>query len=86
MKQVKKVHVETRQNVVVNRLNKTKVERYPDLAKEKEDALREVRKKDQAEMRSKVSASDQTLLCLSCARVEAFRGHRGPMIRLDCRG
>ncbi|KAJ3313688.1 hypothetical protein HDV04_001698 [Boothiomyces sp. JEL0838] len=30
-KMVKKVHVETRQNAIVNRLNKTKKEEYPDL-------------------------------------------------------
>jgi RNase adaptor protein for sRNA GlmZ degradation len=30
-KMVKKVHVETRQNAIVNRLNKTKREEYPDL-------------------------------------------------------
>ncbi|ORZ38053.1 hypothetical protein BCR44DRAFT_1429493 [Catenaria anguillulae PL171] len=34
-KQVKRVHIATRVNDIVNRLNKTKVERHPDLAQEK---------------------------------------------------
>lgn len=53
--QVKKILVELRLNPIVNRLNKTKAERYPDLRKEKEDVLREARKKDQAVQRERVS-------------------------------
>ncbi|KAG2176705.1 hypothetical protein INT44_007369 [Umbelopsis vinacea] len=34
-KQVKRVYVEKRANEIVNRLNKTKVEKFPDLAQEK---------------------------------------------------
>ncbi|CAO3665386.1 unnamed protein product [Umbelopsis ramanniana] len=34
-KQVKRVYVEKRANDIVNRLNKTKVEKFPDLAQEK---------------------------------------------------
>jgi hypothetical protein len=33
--QVKRVYVEKRANEIVNRLNKTKVEKFPDLAQEK---------------------------------------------------
>merc|ERR1712183_829856 len=44
-KSVKTVHVEKRINEIVNRLNKTKVEKHPDLAKEKEDRDAEERKK-----------------------------------------
>lgn len=36
-KQVQKVHVRTRQNAIVNRLNKTKKELYPDLEQERID-------------------------------------------------
>lgn len=43
-KMVKKVHVPVRQNVIVNRLNKTKVEKYPDLRAEREEDLKEKRK------------------------------------------
>ncbi|KAK3943510.1 hypothetical protein QBC46DRAFT_377292 [Diplogelasinospora grovesii] len=47
-KKVKKILVPTRENPIINRLNKTKVEKYPDLQEEKENRLRELRKKDQA--------------------------------------
>ncbi|KAI1083786.1 coiled-coil domain-containing protein 25 [Whalleya microplaca] len=45
---VKKVLVPTRENPIINRLNKTKIEKQPDLRQEKEDRLRELRKRDQA--------------------------------------
>lgn len=37
-----------RENAIVNRLNKTRVERKPDLKLEKDDRLKELRKRDQA--------------------------------------
>ncbi|KAF9694489.1 hypothetical protein EKO04_007424 [Ascochyta lentis] len=46
-KKVKRIHVVARENPIVNRLNKTKVEKFPDLREEKEARLRELRKKDQ---------------------------------------
>ncbi|ANB12429.1 hypothetical protein AWJ20_682 [Sugiyamaella lignohabitans] len=51
-KQVKKVHVETRVNAIINRLNKTKTESFPDLQKEradydKEQARTEVERRQQ---------------------------------------
>ncbi|KAF2019963.1 DUF814-domain-containing protein [Aaosphaeria arxii CBS 175.79] len=45
-RKVKRVHVAQRENPIVNRLNKTKVEKFPDLAMEKENRLKELRKKD----------------------------------------
>ncbi|KAJ4408431.1 hypothetical protein N0V82_009696 [Gnomoniopsis sp. IMI 355080] len=45
-RKVKKVLVKQRENPIINRLNKTKVEKHPDLRQEKEDRLRELRKKD----------------------------------------
>lgn len=45
-KMVKKVHVPARQNPIVNRLNKTKEERMPDLRAEKEADLAQKRKAD----------------------------------------
>lgn len=42
---VKRVLVDTRINAIVNRLNKTKEEKYPDLAKEKEAVEAEKRAK-----------------------------------------
>lgn len=45
-RKVKRVMVETRINAIVNRLNKTKEEKYPDLYAEKEDRLKIVRARD----------------------------------------
>ncbi|KAF2658776.1 DUF814-domain-containing protein [Lophiostoma macrostomum CBS 122681] len=45
-RKVKRIHVAQRENPIVNRLNKTKVEKYPDLAMEKENRQKELRKKD----------------------------------------
>jgi hypothetical protein len=47
--------VPQRENAIINRLNKTKVERHPDLREEKENHLKELRKKDQAAMLARVS-------------------------------
>ncbi|TQN67509.1 Coiled-coil domain-containing protein 25, partial [Colletotrichum shisoi] len=47
-RKVKKILVPQRENPVVNRLNKTRVERKPDLQQEREDRLKELRKRDQA--------------------------------------
>lgn len=53
-KKVKKIHVEQRLNPIVNRLNKTKVEKYPDLRQEKLDREKELRKKDTAARQARV--------------------------------
>ena len=53
--QVKRIHVATRENPIVNRLNKTKVEKFPDLREEKEQRLRELRKRDQSTQQARVS-------------------------------
>jgi hypothetical protein len=55
IEQVKRIHVEARENPIVNRLNKTKVEKFPDLREEKETRLRELRKKDQGARDARVS-------------------------------
>lgn len=47
-RKVKKILVAQRENPIVNRLNKTKVEKFPDLAMEREERLKAARKKDQA--------------------------------------
>ncbi|KAK7527011.1 uncharacterized protein IWZ02DRAFT_514967 [Phyllosticta citriasiana] len=47
-KKVKRVYVAARENSIVNRLNKTRVEKFPDLRIEREDRMRELRKKDRA--------------------------------------
>lgn len=54
--QVKRVLVPQRENPIINRLNKTKVEKHPDLRLEKEDRLKELRKRDQAAQQSRVSS------------------------------
>jgi hypothetical protein len=43
-KTVKKVHVPTRNNVIINRLQKTKVEKHPDFNQERIDYLKLKRK------------------------------------------
>ncbi|KAI5778210.1 hypothetical protein EDC01DRAFT_674661 [Geopyxis carbonaria] len=45
-RKVRRVLVETRTNAVVNRLNKTKEEKYPDLAMEKEERQKELRQRE----------------------------------------
>ncbi|EAQ86680.1 conserved hypothetical protein [Chaetomium globosum CBS 148.51] len=57
-RKVKKILVPQRENPIVNRLNKTKVEQYPDLKQEKDDHLRELRKKDQAAQLARASLPD----------------------------
>ncbi|KAK0651283.1 hypothetical protein B0T16DRAFT_403526 [Cercophora newfieldiana] len=52
-KKVKRILVAQRENPIVNRLNKTKVEKHPDLRQEKEDRLKELRKRDQAAMQAR---------------------------------
>lgn len=46
--QVKKIHVEKRENPIVNRLNKTKVEKFPSLRQEREDRQKELRNRERA--------------------------------------
>ena len=63
-KLVKKILVPVRQNAIINRLDKTKVEKFPDLRAEKEEDLRgkrkaerlkreEEKKKEREEMRER---------------------------------
>ncbi|KAK0388931.1 hypothetical protein NLU13_2508 [Sarocladium strictum] len=47
-RKVKRVLVPQRENPIVNRLNKTKVEKKPDLKQEKDDRTKELRQRDQA--------------------------------------
>lgn len=66
-KMVKRVYVEKRENVIVNRLNKTRDERYPDLRAEKDAWEREGRKVERMRMQEKVSF---LLLRAECAKGE----------------
>jgi len=54
-RKVKKVLVAQRENPTVNRLNKTKVEKFPDLQMEREEKLKALRKKEQATKLERVS-------------------------------
>ncbi|KAK2601968.1 hypothetical protein QQS21_004481 [Conoideocrella luteorostrata] len=47
-RKVRRVLVPARENPIVNRLNKTKVEKKPDLKQEKDDRSKELRKAEQA--------------------------------------
>lgn len=57
-KMVKKIHVPVRQNHIVNRLNKTKVEKYPDLREEREADQKEKRKAERIQ-REEQKAKDR---------------------------
>ena len=48
------MHVEKRENAIVNRLNKTKVEKFPDLREEKEARLKELGKRDRDAQQARV--------------------------------
>ncbi|KAF2121573.1 hypothetical protein BDV96DRAFT_217069 [Lophiotrema nucula] len=52
-KKVKRILVPTRENPIVNRLNKTKVEKYPDLSQEREDRRKELRHRDRASQQAR---------------------------------
>ena len=52
-KLVRKVRVEKRKNEIVNRLNKTKMELFPDLAEEKEAYDRAIREEKKAHYRGR---------------------------------
>ncbi|KAF2717693.1 DUF814-domain-containing protein [Polychaeton citri CBS 116435] len=52
-KLVKRVYVEKRENAIVNRLNKTKVEKHPDLRAEKADREKELRKRERIQAQDK---------------------------------
>ena len=56
-KLVKRVYVEKRENAIVNRLNKTKVEKHPDLRDEKANRERELRKVDRIAQQEKVRSN-----------------------------
>ena len=72
-KKVKKIFVAERENAIVNRLNKTKIEKFPDLAKEKEDDLKEKRRKDQAD--AKLRQKDEARLAKERKEAKYARDH-----------
>ncbi|EED20316.1 DUF814 domain protein, putative [Talaromyces stipitatus ATCC 10500] len=55
-KQVRKIFVAVRQNPIVNRLNKTRVEKFPDLQAEKEEILKKQRKEERRAREEKKAA------------------------------
>jgi len=52
-KKVKKVHVIQRENAIVNRLNKTKEEKFPNLKEERDDWQKEQQRKELAAKRER---------------------------------
>ena len=57
-KTVKKIHIATRQNTIINRLNKTKTEKFPDLRAERDADQREKRKAERIQ-REELKAKDR---------------------------
>ena len=55
-KEVRKVHIEKRINEIINRLNKTRLEKFPDLAVEKAEFEKEERQKEKMALQEKVPA------------------------------
>jgi hypothetical protein len=67
--------VAQRENTIVNRLNKTKIEKFPDLQMEKEEKLKAIRKKDQAAKLERVSVYLEIIIRLYVDRMaEKGRG------------
>ena len=66
--QVKKIHVPKRENPIVNRLNKTKYEKFPNLQEEKLARTREISMRNQEAVKARVSDYFQALplIALSC--------------------
>jgi hypothetical protein len=56
-KMVRRVYVEKRENAIVNRLNKTKVEKQPDLREEKAEREKEIRKRERIAQQEKVTCA-----------------------------
>ena len=81
-KKVKRVYVSARENAIVNRLNKTKVEKHPDLRQEKEDRERELRKVERIAQQEKVSSilQEKTALCepAMLTRTSSHRSEKTP--------
>jgi hypothetical protein len=75
-KKVKRVYVSARENAIVNRLNKTKVEKHPDLRQEKEDRERELRKVERIAQQERVSWTMQKRLHSECAMLTSTLSHR----------
>ena len=73
---MKKVLVAQRENPIVNRLNKTKVEKFPDLAMEREERLKAARKKDQAAKLERVI--NPSRCNLGCSAKHRHRGRKRP--------
>lgn len=71
-KMVKKIHVPKRENPIVNRLNKTKVEKFPDLRQEKADRERELRKVERIAAQEKVSIRQLDGWCLEMLEIDAL--------------
>eukprot|EP00898_Chlorokybus_atmophyticus_P006449 jgi/Chlat1/6805/Chrsp51S06497 len=61
-KQVKTIRVEKRSNEIINRLNKTKTERHPDFAAEREAYNQTEKSRRKAEERSKKRVEQEALL------------------------
>ncbi|KAK4547379.1 hypothetical protein LTR36_001035 [Oleoguttula mirabilis] len=59
-KMVRRCYVEKRENIIINRLNKTKVEKYPDLRQEKADREKEVRRKERMAAQEKKKVDQKT--------------------------
>ncbi|BDD55014.1 hypothetical protein MAP00_000571 [Monascus purpureus] len=58
-KLVRKVFVRTRENAIVNRLNKTRVEKFPDLRAEKEEHVKKVNREERRRLEQRKAREKQ---------------------------
>lgn len=78
-KLVKKIRVEKRENAIVNRLNKTKVEKNPDFRMERADRDAEERKRERMSAQEKVCCNRHAICnpeANNCCRRRTTRGLR----------
>ncbi|PGH17025.1 hypothetical protein AJ79_01409 [Helicocarpus griseus UAMH5409] len=52
----RKIHVPTRLNPIINRLNKTRVEKFPDLRAEKEEYMKKIRREERKQREERRAA------------------------------
>lgn len=72
--QVRKILVTQRENAIINRLNKTKVERFPDLRQEKEDRMKELRERDRKLNMNRVRIPGTNVMHVHILNIPAAEG------------
>lgn len=61
-RKVKRILIPQRENAIINRLNKTRVEKFPDFREEREQRLRNTRQKNRSAQLERVRVVEAVLL------------------------